>query len=820
MSACQKPLGIAIEIFPIRQFYSVWIILYYVFWVPNTLINFLCFSLSRPKEELIREILGDAFKSSSVGSKETTKLKAGKTGIPIEDLNKTVQVQLSSVGDQTDATQGQSDAKESSDQAGKISKPHADTNNNGSRGAKKVRRKAPPPPRPRPPTRRKTSTPVAPAVEKQNDVKEVKSSLSQEKCEERASKKGAKPLTSSRKGKKSKSKNSYPKELNPFDTSSEETRSLSPVMSSSPREMSVQTCDKGTMGKGDGEEKASYTGVPSPKERRKKRHGTKKTKKYPKELNPFGGSSDEEAKTPSSKEAEMKEGVASNVCGEEADELSSKEAEMKEGVASNVCGEEADEPSSKEAEMKEGVASNVCGEEADEPSSKEAEMKEGVASSVCSDEANKPSSKEAEMKEGVASSVCRGKLGEQKSSEKSSFSDETVLTEKVRRKAPPPPKPRPPTRRKTPAPVAELREKQKDVKEVKSSSVQGNSEEKASKTDDKPLSSCRKGRKTKSKNSYPKELNPFDTSSEETRSLSPEMTSSPQEMSVQTCERGTTEKGDGEEKASYTGVPSPKERHKKCHGIKKSKKYPKELNPLGGSSDEEADTRSSKEAEMKEGVASSVCSEKLGEQKSSEKSSFSDETVVLKKAKPFKPENTELSGGKAEDVVCCAVVDSGTTFGTTYSGTTDAKKRNQRSLSSEAVYSLRKNTPVYEELPVIGAADHSGATASGGIGRGQREATTTGTQEKIHETTVTGELRKAVKAEETDSAAKEKEKQRLACFFNKLLRPVPQKGEIMMIDIVQFERFFIKCRETKPKQQRLPITTGTTDQTSFWHICK
>jgi len=796
----------SISVFPIRQFYSVWIILYYVFWVLITLINFLCFSLSRPKEELIREILGDAFQSSSVGSKETTKLKAGKTSIPIEDLNKTVPVQLSSVGDKTDATEEQSDAMENSVQAGKTSKPHADANNSGSGGAKKVRRKAPPPPRPRPPTRRQTSTPVAPAVEKESDVKEVKSSSSQGKSEEKASKKGDKPLTSCRKGRKTKSKNSYPKELNPFDTSSEKSRSLSLVMTSSPTEMSVQTCERGTMKKGDDEEKASYTGVPSPKERRKKRHGTKKTKKYPKELNPFGGSSDEEAETPSSKEAEMKEAVASSVCDEEADKPSSKEAAMKKGIASSVCDEKADTPSSKEAEMKEGVAPSVCDEVADKPSSKEAAIKKGVASSVCDEEADTPSSKEAEMKEGVVSSACSGKLGEQKSSEKSSFSDETVLTKKVRRKAPAPPRPRPPTRRKTPAPAAELGEKKKDVKEAKSSSFQGNSEEKASKKDDKPLSSCRKGRKTKSRNSYPEELNSFDTSSEETRSSSPVMSSSPTEMSVQKC---------GEEKASYNGVLSPKERRrKKCHGIKKAKKYPKELNPFGGSSDEEADIRSSKEAEMKEGVSSSVCSENLGEKKYSEKSSFSVETVVLKKAKPFKPEIIEFSGGKAENVVCCAAVDSGTTYDD------GAKKRNQRSLSSGAVYSLRKNIPDYEESPVSNDVHHSGAILSGGTSRVLPEATTTGTHENIHETTVASELRKAVKAEETDSAAKEKEKQRLACFFNKLLRPVPQKGEIMMIDIVQFARFFIKCRETKPKQQRLPVTTGTTDQTSFRHICK
>jgi len=360
-------------------------------------------------------------------------------------------------------------------------------------------------------------------------------------------------------------------------------------------------------------------------------------------------------------------------------------------------------------------------------------------------------------------------------------------TKKVRRNAPPPPSPRPPTRHKASATVAPAVEKKNDVKEVKSSSAQGNSEEKASKRSEKTLSSGRKGRKTKSKNSYPKELNPFETSSDEARSLSPVMTSSPREMAAQTCERGKMGKDDGEEKASCTGVPSLPGRGKKRHGTKKANKYPKELNPFGGSSDEEADTPPSRETEMKKRSNSSVNEEHQGGKKSSKKRSFSDEAVALKEAKLFRPESTgetfardKVFGGKAEDVARCEAVDTST------SHAEDAKEENQRPLSSEAVFTLYKSIPDHEESPVSGDADHCIAAASGGTGRDQHDATTTGTHEKVYGTAAAAEMEKT---KDTDSAAKQKEKQRLAHFFNKLLHPVPQKGGTMT-DFLQFDRFF------------------------------
>ena len=381
--------------------------------------------------------------------------------------------------------------------------------------------------------------------------------------------------------------------------------------------------------------------------------------------------------------------------------------------------------------------------------------------------------------------------------------EEARREKKARRKAPRPPRPRPATRHKTPVPVGSLAEKKHDAKEVKRSLAQGNSEEKASNNGDKPMSSCRKGRKTKTKNSYPKELNPFDTSSEDARSLSPVMTSSPREISV----RRTMGNGDGEEKTSHTGVSSLPERRKKRHGTKRAKKYPKELNAFGGSSDEEADTSSSKDPEIKEGNTTS--SEVHGEQKSSKKSRFSDEAVVLKKAKPFRPESIdktfmrdESSGAKAEDVVPCVDVDTGTS----HADGAMKENSNQRSLSSEAVFSLRKNIPDYEDSPVIDDADHCVATASRGTGKKQREATTTDAHESIHGTRAAAELFKAKESDSTD-------KQKLACFFNKLLHPVPQKGEIM-IDILQFEWSFIECHETKLKQPLPPMTTVATNQKS------
>ena len=163
-------------------------------------------------------------------------------------------------------------------------------------------------------------------------------------------------------------------------------------------------------------------------------------------------------------------------------------------------------------------------------------------------------------------------------------------------------------------------------------------------------------------------------------------------------------------------VPSPVGRRRKRRGIKKAVK---KLNPFGARSGDKTALLSSKdckEPEMKKDVVPSATEQELGEETSISSGGLSAVTVMLKE----KP------------------VISKTEVGNVASG------GDERSASSEA--------------------DKSGAVDSGGSANGQREDAATGT----------------VKTAETDAAATEKEKEKLACFFNKLLKPVPHKGEIMI----------------------------------------
>ena len=163
-------------------------------------------------------------------------------------------------------------------------------------------------------------------------------------------------------------------------------------------------------------------------------------------------------------------------------------------------------------------------------------------------------------------------------------------------------------------------------------------------------------------------------------------------------------------------VPSPIGRRRKRRGIKKAVK---KLNPFGARRDEKTDLPSSKdckEPEMKKGAAPSATEQELGEETSISSGGLSAVTVMLKE----KP------------VISKTEVDDGASGG------------------DERAASL--------------AADKCCAVDSGGSASDQRKAEATDT----------------VKTAETDAAAAtEKEKEKLACFFNKLLKPVPHKGEIM-----------------------------------------
>lgn len=163
-------------------------------------------------------------------------------------------------------------------------------------------------------------------------------------------------------------------------------------------------------------------------------------------------------------------------------------------------------------------------------------------------------------------------------------------------------------------------------------------------------------------------------------------------------------------------VPSPVGRRRKRRGIKKAVK---KLNPFGARRDQKTDLPSSKdckEPEMKKGVVPSATEQELGEETSISSGGLSVVTVMLKE-KPV-ISKTEVHDG--------------------------ASGGDERLAASEA--------------------DKCGAVDSGGSASDQREDAATDT----------------VKTAETDAvAATEKEKEKLACFFNKLLKPVPHKGEIM-----------------------------------------
>ena len=162
-------------------------------------------------------------------------------------------------------------------------------------------------------------------------------------------------------------------------------------------------------------------------------------------------------------------------------------------------------------------------------------------------------------------------------------------------------------------------------------------------------------------------------------------------------------------------VASPVVRRRKRRGIKKAVK---KLNPFRGRSDEKSDLPSSKdckEPKMKKLVLTKATEQEFDEETFSSPGSISAVTVLLKK-------NVVIS--KPE-------VDDGAWGG------------DERSVSSEA--------------------DNRIVIESGGSATDQRKATATGT----------------VKTAGTDAAVAEREKEKLACFFNKLLKPVSHKGETM-----------------------------------------
>lgn len=264
--------------------------------------EFFCVKFSRNREEELREILEGAVKTNSANKRAARKAKSVSQG----NLSAGDKIQVS----RTVPVQEQSKAKEKGLQAGAVSKPDTSVNRKG--GVRKdERRKAPLPPRPRlppppPPPRPHTIPgPASSAVEKKCGSGERKSFPIQGSSEEQPSKNSKTSSPPSQKGKKKKNKAEYPRELNPFPvSSSEDERSSSSEDVLLTREKNI----KGTTGaakKEDGEKKVSQNRGPSPPQGHNKRRSKKKLAKYPKALNPFASSSDEESVESPSKEARV-----------------------------------------------------------------------------------------------------------------------------------------------------------------------------------------------------------------------------------------------------------------------------------------------------------------------------------------------------------------------------------------------------------------------------------------------------------------------------------------------------------------------------------
>ena len=274
-------------------------------------------NFSRNKEEILKEILQDSMKPTSSGPKATKRPKAGK--------------QVPALPSSEDKILKQSNIKESSSQAGAINNTGAGINNNEVRI--KPRRKAPPPPRPPPPARHKTpATDATPPVKNTSDIKEVKSSSTHKNEDEKAANKTEASPSGLQKGEKKAKKPKYSKHLNLFGGSSDEECSLSSPVATSSKNAIEQECQEGTIKtsdrQGNGEQNAP--------ERQKKLAGPRKPKKYPKALNPFGGSPSEEESSLSSEGTSTSKGTPEQVC-EGGKTKVSEQGDGKEKTSCNEC---------------------------------------------------------------------------------------------------------------------------------------------------------------------------------------------------------------------------------------------------------------------------------------------------------------------------------------------------------------------------------------------------------------------------------------------------------------------------------------------------
>lgn len=261
------------------------------------------------------------------------------------------------------------------------------------------------------------------------------------------------------------------------------------------------------------------------------------------------------------------------------------------------------------------------------------------------------------------------------------------------------------------------------MKEVKSLSAQGSVKEKKSNSGEK--------KKTNSKTKRSKESNSVDHSIEERRSLTSELALPCKQTSLKDFQEGTESNGrNGKQKR-----PSRADRRSK---LKKAIKHPKRRNRNNERREEETELSSFGDCN-KESIVHSVTEQKICEQKSSSESSMSAQTVVRKKTRSVK------SGTEYED---------------------DATRDDEHPLSSEAEVVLSQCTETSEHAANIEAADHRSTVGSGCKVNKQGDVAATDSVKKV----------------ETDAATKESEKQKLTSFFNKLLKPVAQKGILLFQD--------------------------------------
>ena len=248
-----------------------------------------------------------------------------------------------------------------------------------------------------------------------------------------------------------------------------------------------------------------------------------------------------------------------------------------------------------------------------------------------------------------------------------------------------------------------------------------------------------------------------------------------EECDIKELKSSSVLKNNNEQKTS-SNVDTSASTRRKSRKKRKTKRFPKELNLSSTSSEEERPLTSDSGARSKttpvkvsEGETTKVTEkvdveEKVPSPEARRRKRRGIKTAV-KKLNPFgvrRDEKTDLPSSKdcKELEMKKGVVPSAT----------EQELGEETSISSGCLSAV---TVMLKEKPVISKTE----VDDGGSGGDERSASSAADKSGD---SASDQRKDTVKTAETDAAAAtEKEKEKLACFFNKLLKPVPHKGEIM-----------------------------------------